>query len=70
LAQSPQAETVSAWSARCWDIRQARTTERYAHLSDNPLRAVADRTSERIAAIMKAGVGNVVPLAVPSRHKA
>jgi integrase len=32
--------------------RQSRTTERYAHLKDDPLRAVADRTSERIAAIM------------------
>jgi integrase len=32
--------------------RQSRTTERYAHLKDDPLRAVADRTSERIAAMM------------------
>jgi len=35
--------------------RQSRTTERYAHLKDDPLRAVANRTSERIAAIMGAG---------------
>jgi len=32
--------------------RQSRTTERYAHLKDDPVRAVADRTSGRIAAIM------------------
>jgi integrase len=33
--------------------RQARTTEVYAHLADDPLRAVADRTAARIAAAMK-----------------
>ena len=32
--------------------RQARTTERYAHLSDDPVRAVADRAAERISAAM------------------
>jgi len=37
--------------------QQARTTERYAHLSNDPLRAVADRTSSQIAAAMKAGDG-------------
>jgi len=43
--------------------RQSRTTERYAHLKDDPLRAVADRTSGRIAAIMGPGRSNgVVPL--------
>ena len=43
--------------------RQSRTTERYAHLRDDPLRAVADRASERIASIMGASRGNeVVPL--------
>ncbi|MBL8670826.1 MAG: tyrosine-type recombinase/integrase [Alphaproteobacteria bacterium] len=36
---------------------QARSTERYAHLSDDPLLKVADRTSERIAAAMKGGKG-------------
>jgi integrase len=47
--------------------RQSRTTERYAHLKDDPLRAVApDRTSERIAAIMQGGgVTKVVPLPSP-----
>ena len=43
--------------------RQSRTTERYAHLQDDPLRAVANRTSERIAAIMQGnGATKVVPL--------
>lgn len=46
--------------------RQSRTTERYAHLKDDPLRAVANRTSERIAAIMQGSKGTkVVPLASP-----
>ena len=41
------------------------TTQRYAHLSDNPLKATAERISGQIAAAMKAGNGNgakVVPL--------
>lgn len=37
--------------------RQAGTTQRYAHLSDDPLRAVADRTARQIAAAMSAGNG-------------
>lgn len=37
--------------------RQVSTTQRYAHLSDDPLRAVAGRTSSQIAAAMKAGNG-------------
>jgi len=46
--------------------RQSRTTERYAHLKDDPLRAVANRTSERIAAIMQGGRDTkVVPLPSP-----
>lgn len=36
---------------------QARTTEKYAHLANDPLRAVADRTASRIAAAMKTGAG-------------
>jgi integrase len=32
--------------------KQARTTEIYAHLADDPIRAVADRTEARIAAAM------------------
>jgi integrase len=34
--------------------KQARTTEGYAHLAADPLRAVADKTAARIAAAMKA----------------
>jgi hypothetical protein len=33
--------------------KQARTTEGYAHLANDPLRAVADRTAARIAAAMR-----------------
>ena len=45
--------------------KQARTTEVYAHLADDPVRAVADRTAARIAAAMKGTAGEngkVVPL--------
>jgi integrase len=46
--------------------RQARTTEIYAHLADDPIRAVADRTAARIAAAMapadQRDPANVVPL--------
>ena len=35
--------------------KQARTTEIYAHLADDPIRAVADRTAARIAAAMSPG---------------
>jgi integrase len=45
--------------------KQARTTEVYAHLADDPLRAVADRTAARIAAAMKGSVSDdskIVPL--------
>jgi hypothetical protein len=46
--------------------RQSRTTERYAHLKDDPLRAVANRTAERIAAIMQGNrAAKVVPLPSP-----
>jgi integrase len=46
--------------------RQSRTTERYAHFKDDPLRAVANRTSERIAAIMQGRRGiKIVPLPSP-----
>jgi integrase len=40
--------------------RQARTTERYAHLKDDPLRAVADRTADTIAAMLDAKPGDAV----------
>jgi integrase len=43
--------------------RQSRTTERYAHLKDDPIRSVANRTSEKIEAIMRDRRGTkVVPL--------
>ena len=44
--------------------KQARTTEVYAHLADDPVRAVADRTAARIAAAMKGNTGGntVLPL--------
>jgi integrase len=48
--------------------KQARTTEGYAHLAADALRAVADRTAARIAAAMKSGDegGQIVPL---PRHR-
>ena len=45
--------------------RQSATTERYAHLADDPLRAVAERTAGTIAAAMNGqpeGGAEVVPL--------
>jgi len=45
--------------------RSTQTTARYAHLADDPLRAVADRTASRIAAAMKGSQerdGQIVPL--------
>ena len=50
--------------------KHAGTTERYAHLSDDPVRAVADRTASSIAAAMngkKEGKARVVPL--PGRRR-
>jgi integrase len=40
--------------------KQARTTERYAHLAADPILAAADRTATRIAAAMRGGSGNVI----------
>jgi len=43
--------------------RQASTTERYSHLAPDPAKAVADRTAERLRAMMaREAVANVVPL--------
>ena len=42
--------------------RQAKTTEKYAHLSDDPVLAVADRTANTIAAAMAGNGGEVVEL--------
>ena len=47
---------------------QASTTERYAHLHDDPLRAVADRTARQIAAAMKSeGDTEAEVVALPKR---
>jgi integrase len=47
-----------------------KTTQRYAHVANDPLRGVADRTSEKISAMIwnGNGVSNVVPL--PSSNRA
>jgi integrase len=42
--------------------RQASTTERYSHLAPDPARAVADRTGERLRAMLAGDGGNVVRL--------
>jgi integrase len=42
--------------------KQAITTQRYAHLAADPAKAVADRTGNRIAAMMQGGGGEVVTL--------
>ena len=33
--------------------KQTRTTERYAHVANNPVKAVADQTAERLAGLMR-----------------
>ena len=47
---------------------QARTTERYSHLADDPVRRVADRTSRKIAAALMGGGGNVVDINKPGKR--
>ncbi len=47
--------------------QQASTTERYAHLADDPLKAVADKTAGRIAAAMKNGNGGAEVVELPKR---
>jgi integrase len=47
--------------------KQARTTEGYAHLAADPLRAVADRTAARIAAAMERSKRTAAELRVVSR---
>jgi integrase len=55
--------------------KQARTTEGYAHLADDPLRAVAERTGSKIADAIKTGTdrdrpkAEVVPLAAARKRK-
>jgi integrase len=47
--------------------RQASTTERYSHLAPDPARAVADRTGERLRAMLDGRSGDVVPMAAGRR---
>ena len=57
-------------SLQCISVhRQAHTTERHAHLTDDLVRAIANRPFETTAAIMQGRAGRVVPLAIPSRYK-
>nr|WP_175428653.1 site-specific integrase [Azospirillum argentinense] len=48
--------------------RDTTTTARYAHLSNDPLKAAADRIAGNIAAAMKGEAGKVVPLAGQRRR--
>jgi integrase len=48
--------------------KQARTTEIYADLADNPIRAVADRTATRIAAAMAPALEHDPAKVVPIRN--
>ena len=50
--------------------KQARTTEIYAHLSDDPLRQLADRTGARINAALAIGAGKPAADVVPMRRSA
>jgi integrase len=49
--------------------RQAQTTDRYAHLSHDPVRTMADRTAGRIAAFANAKPGKVIPLRKTKRKR-
>ncbi len=46
---------------------QQRTTQRYAHLADDPVRAAVDRISNKIAAAMGGESADIVRLPVKSR---
>jgi site-specific recombinase XerD len=46
--------------------RQSRTTEVYAHLNDDPLRAVADRTAGQIAAALQGSTGTAAVVRLPN----
>ena len=48
---------------------QASTTERYAHLADDPLKAVADKTAAQIAAAMNNGNGGAEVVDLPQRQR-
>jgi integrase len=52
--------------------KQTRTTEIYAHLHDDPLKAVADRTGAKIADALRVGASREKPkdgIVVPSRRR-
>jgi hypothetical protein len=42
--------------------RDSKTTQRYAHLSNDPVKAAADRTSGSIAAALAGGRSEVIQL--------
>lgn len=46
--------------------KQSRTTERYAHVADDPVKAVVDRTAGRLAALMEGG-GEAEVVSLPKR---
>lgn len=46
---------------------QARTTEKYTHLADDPIRAATDRTANRISAAMKGANGGAEVIELPQR---
>jgi integrase len=49
--------------------RQSATSERYAHLAPDPARAVADRTAERLRAMMQGGKGELIDMPAPRRGR-
>ena len=48
--------------------RDQATTQRYAHVSDDPLKAVADKTAAQIAAAMRNGNGGAEVVELPKRN--
>lgn len=49
--------------------RQARTTEVYAHLSDDPVKATADRTAKAIEAAMRGESGQIVHTSIQASNE-
>ena len=48
--------------------RNSKTTERYAHLADDPVRATAETISERIAKALDGQTADIVPFALTKRQ--
>lgn len=48
---------------------QAATTQRYAHLADDPVRAASETVGARLAATMKGRLGEVVSMPTGKRHR-